>query len=195
MILINNLQGLIQAISFLPQQQHILIGIDGRPGSGKTTIAIQLEAALQAQTIYLDEFFIPQRDWPHDQSPRFPFFYFRYEEFVNGIKALANGKPFTYHAYDWLTDALSVTSTTIQPKGIIIVEGVSALNTELAPLYHTKIWVESDRTTEIAALKEREKGKNWDMWNKIYLPSIEIYCLQKPWERADIIYKGRGIKK
>jgi uridine kinase len=106
---------------------------------------------------------------------------------------LANGKPFTYHAYDWQTDALSVTSTTIQPKGIIIVEGVSALNTELVPLYHTKIWVESDRTTEIATLKERENSKDWDVWQNVYLPSIEIYCLQKPWEKADIIYQGRGI--
>lgn len=182
---------LFTLLSHLPAKTPMFIGIDGRPGSGKTTLVAQLERALKTQTIYLDEFFIPQREWPPDQSPRFPFFYFRYEEFVNGIKALANGKPFTYHAYDGQTDAQSATSTTIQPKGIIIVEGVSALNAELAPLYHTKIWVESDRTTELAALKKREQGKNWDIWHNVYLPSIEIYCLQKPWERANIIYQGR----
>ena len=182
---------LIILLSHLPSKKPMLIGIDGRPGSGKTTLVVQLEQTLKAQTIYLDEFFIPQRAWPQDQSPRFPFFYFRYEEFVNGIKALANGKPFTYHAYDGQTDSPSATSITIQPKGIIIVEGVSALNAELAPLYHTKIWVESDRTTELAALKKRELAKNWDIWHNVYLPSIEIYCMQKPWERADIIYQGR----
>lgn len=190
-----NIQQLIGALFPLPLQQVTLIGIDGRPGSGKTTLIAELEKALTVQTIYLDEFFIPQRDWPHDQSPRFPFFYFRYQEFIDGIKALASGKRFTYYAYDAQTDAPSKKVTTIEPEGIIIVEGVSALNAELAPLYHTKIWVEGDHSNELVALQERENGKNWDVWNKLYLPSIEIYCLQKPWKRADIIYEGRGIIK
>lgn len=188
-----NINQLIQSLSSLSSQPLALVGIDGRPGSGKTPLVAQLEQSLTFQTIYLDEFFIPQREWPHDQSPRFPFFYFRYEEFINGIKTVAAGKPFTYHPYDWQADASSISPITIEPKGIIIVEGVSALNAELTPLYHTKIWVKSDRTTELAALQKRENGNNWDLWNKIYLPSIEIYCLQTPWKRADIIYKGRGI--
>lgn len=185
-----NFEQILKILS-VSQKPCTLIGIDGRPSSGKTTLTMKLEKALKAQAIYLDEFFIPQREWPQDHTPRFPFFYFRYQEFVNGIKLLAAGKPFTYHAYNWQSDAPAPNPTTITPEGIIIVEGVSVLNTELTPLYDKKIWVDSDRTTELAALKKRENSVNWDLWINLYLPSVEIYYLQKPWERADIIYEGR----
>lgn len=191
---INNLHALLQALSTLPKKQLLLIAIDGRPGSGKTTIAVKLEEALHAQAIYLDEFFIPIEQWPKDAKPQFPFFYFRYQEFIDGVKALASGKSFSYFSYDWESNDLSNQAKIIKPEGIIIVEGVSALNAELAALYDKRIWVASDRNSEFAAIAVRENEKNLDVWKNIYLPSIDLYCLQKPWQQADIIYAGRGIE-
>lgn len=189
---INNFQLLLNELSNHTHHHKSLIGIDGRPGSGKTTLAIKLEEALHTQSIYLDEFFIPQEQWPKDATPQFPFFYFRYQEFIDGVKSLAVGKPFTYFTYDWETNGLSTQPKVIKPEGIILVEGVSALNAKLAPLYYKKIWVASDRESEFAAIAVRENEKNLDVWKNIYLPSVDIYCAQKPWERADIIYAGRG---
>lgn len=186
------ISSLVQKICPLQHKQPLLIGIDGRPGSSKTTVADQLEEALHAQVVYLDEFFIPQKEWPKDITPRFPFFYFRYQEFIDGIQALAAGKSFTYFPYDWQADGLSAQAKEIKPEGVILVEGVSALNAELLPLYYKKIWVDSDRASEWAAISARENEKNLDLWKNIYLPSVDIYCLQKPWEKADIIYAGRG---
>lgn len=191
---INNFPLLIEALSQSPQKRLTLIGIDGRPGSGKTTIAIKLEEALHARSIYLDEFFIPQEQWPKDAKLQFSFFYFRYQEFIDGVKALAAGKPFTYFTYDWQTNGLSAQPKVIKPEGFILVEGVSALNAELAPLYDKKIWVASDQETEFAAIAARENEKNLDLWKNIYLPRVDLYCQQKPWQRADIIYVGRGIE-
>lgn len=183
-----------QIVNLISQSQkpYSLIGIDGRPGSGKTTLALKLEHDLNVQTIYLDEFFIPQSQWPHNHTPRFPFFYFRYQKFIDGIKTLASGKSFSYQAYDPQTNAPSSIINAVEPKGIIIIEGVSVLHSDLVSLYDHTIWVESDRASELAAIKARENGTNLDLWETIYLPSVEIYCLQKPWERADIIYNSRG---
>lgn len=189
---INSFQALLHELSPLPKNRPLLIAIDGRPGSGKTTLAMQLAEALNAQAIYLDEFFIPQEQWPADAKPIFPFFYFRYQEFLDGIKALAAGKPFAYYSYDWQTNGVSKEATTITPDRIVIVEGVSTLNEQLANLYYKKIWVASDPKTEFGAISTREKGANLNLWKNIYIPSVDIYCEQKPWEKADIIYAGRG---
>lgn len=177
----------------LPNKRPLLIAVDGRPCSGKTTLTAQLEKSLQAQVMYLDEFFIPQRQWPQDRTPIFPFFYFRYHEFLDGVKALAAGKKFRYRTYDWQIDDISMQEKCIDPSQVVIIEGVSALNQEIASVYFKKIWVASDQDTELEEIKKREHGNNLDLWMNIYLPSVDLYCLQKPWLWADIVYAGRGL--
>lgn len=154
---------------------------------------MKLAQTLGAQAIYLDEFFIPQRDWPQNQHPRFPFFYFRYQEFVNGIKSLAAGRLFTYHAYDWQIDGPSATASTIKPEGIILIEGVSALNIELASLYAKKIWVDSDTSTEMIAIEAREKGANLDLWKKIYICPAQKYIACKSLGKEPILFMKAAV--
>ncbi len=190
---INSFQSLLNELEPLAQYRPLLIGIDGRPCAGKTTLTMELADALNAQTIYLDEFFIPQKLWPKDAKPAFPFFYFRYNEFLEGVKTLAQGRPFHYFSHDWDKNGLSAEPTIITPDKVIIVEGVSALNPELVDLYFKKIWVASDRKNERAAVITRDGEKNILLWQKFYIPSIDLYCLSKPWERADILYAGRGV--
>ncbi len=192
---ITNFQSLLNELLPLPKQRPLLIAIDGRPCSGKTTLTMKLAEALDAQAIYLDEFFIPQEQWPKNAKPAFPFFYFRYNEFIGGIKTLAQGKPFHYFAYDWEQNCLSSKPTDVVPDKIVLVEGVSTLNPELVNLYFKKIWVVSDPKTELEAIALREGEKHMDLWKKYYIPSVDIYCLSKPWERADILYAGRESNK
>jgi uridine kinase len=190
---ITNFQSLLNELEPLPQHRPLIIGIDGRPCAGKSTLTIKLAEALNAQIIYLDEFFIPQKLWPKDAKPAFPFFYFRYSEFLEGVKALAQGKTFRYFSHDWDNNDLSAEPTIITPDKVIIVEGVSALNPELVPVYFKKIWVASNLKNERSAVIIRDGEKNIDLWQRYYIPSIDIYCLSKPSERADIIYAGRGV--
>jgi uridine kinase len=190
---ITNFQSLLNELEPLPQHRPLIIGIDGRPCAGKSTLTIKLAEALNAQIIYLDEFFIPQKLWPKDAKPAFPFFYFRYNEFLEGVKNLAQGKTFRYFSHDWDNNDLSAEPTIITPDKVIIVEGVSALNPALVDLYFKKIWVASNLKNERSAVIIRDGEKNIDLWQRYYIPSIDIYCLSKPSERADIIYAGRGV--
>lgn len=189
---VNTLKSLLSALLPFPHKRPLLIALDGRPCSGKTTLARELEKVLDAQVLYLDEFFIPPSQWPQNKTPRFPFFYFRYEEFVKGITLLAAGRPFSYFKYDPEIAGLSSELTVINPDKIILVEGVSTLNPELVDLYFKKIWIISDLKTEFDAIVEREGEKHIDLWKNYYLPSIDVYCSSKPWLRADILYAGRG---
>jgi hypothetical protein len=76
--------------------------------------------------------------------------------------------------------------------GWIIVEGVSALHPDLAPLYDLRIWIESDAASALAALGQRGMGPWAREWRELFLPSVELYLQTKPWERADILARGRG---
>lgn len=192
MLYIDNYQTLL---AHIPQthDRPILIAIDGRPCSGKTTLALQLAESLQASILHLDDFFIPQKDWPIDIHPAFPFPYFRYNEFFKAVKKLASGNPASYFDYDWQTGALSVNQKTISPTAIIIVEGVSVFHTAINNIYATKIWVTSDPQAEMAIIKARENKNCLQLWEKLYLPSVDLYTESMPCLKADIIYSGREV--
>lgn len=190
MIRIDNMDELLERLE-ITQNRPLLIGIDGRPCSGKSTLADSLKEKLNAEVLFLDDFFISQSEWPNNISPTFPFPYFRYTEFLQGVLRLAKEKTFEYQPYDWETNKLGKIRI-VHPKNIIIVEGVSVLCEHLAPCYHKKIFVMSNESSELEAISQRENN-NIKAWNELYLPSVDIYWRTKPWERADILYSGRGL--
>lgn len=176
----------------LNDHRPFLIGIDGRPCSGKSTLADKLTEVLKAEALFLDDFFIPQSDWPKTIVPAFPFPYLRFREFIDGVKTLAQGHSFHYREYDWDKRNFGAMKT-INPESIVIVEGVSVLCDELMPYYTKKVLVLSNRNNELQAIAARESAENLVLWKNLYLPSVELYWQTKPWDRADILYAGRGI--
>lgn len=190
---VDNFEELMTCLS-LTQKRPLLIGIDGRPCSGKSTLADKLVDEIGADAIFLDDFFIPQAEWPKDIKPAFPFPFFLYQEFVQGVMVLSHGQIFRYGAFDWVTKGLG-DERVIDPTNIIIVEGVSVLCKQLVSCFDYKIFVVSDRTNEFDAIAERENQEGLINWKQLYLPSVELYWKTKPWERADFLYAGRGVSE
>ena len=50
-----------------------LIAIDGLPCSGKSTLVERLSERFASDCIYLDDFVLPEADWPVGITPGFPF--------------------------------------------------------------------------------------------------------------------------
>jgi hypothetical protein len=48
-----------------------LIAIDGLPCSGKSTITNRLAQRLELECVHLDEFVLPENDWPPNIKPPF----------------------------------------------------------------------------------------------------------------------------
>jgi hypothetical protein len=80
----------------------------------------------------------------------------------------------------------------IRGDGIALVEGVSVLHHDLAPLYDLRIWVESDPETTLAASLERGVNSWAHEWRFMFLPSVELYLRTDPKSRADVVALGRG---
>lgn len=169
-----------------------LVAIDGLPVSGKSTLAERLETELGATCVYLDDFVRPQSEWRGTARPAFPFPYIRYDEFLATVMALARGETARYRRYDWATGQLMDDWREIRSDGLVVIEGVSALHPELAPLYDLRFWVESDATTTLAASLARGAG-DWEAeWRNLFMPSLALYMATDPRRRADHLIAGRG---
>ena len=169
-----------------------LIAIDGLPCSGKSTLVENLQAHVDLDCIYLDEFVLPQAEWPADIRPSFPFQFIQYDAFLNTVKTLAVAGRCSYQPFDWNTLSTSANWRNIALTKPVIVEGVSSLHPELSSLYGLRIFVESDRGTVLATALSRGVGPWEKEWRELFLPSVDIYMRTHPERRADLLVPGRG---
>ncbi len=180
-----------EIVSALRERQPRTVAIDGRPCSGKTTLATKLSNELSMALVSLDDFVVPFQHSNGWVMPGFPFRYFRYGEFLEVIRALSRGEQCSYHPYDWASDAPAVAATIVDRPAII--EGVSALNTMTRGCIDVGIYVQSDEATMRDAVFKRSGGRFTDHWETLWFPSEAEYHATQPWARADFIYAGRGL--
>jgi len=169
-----------------------LVGVDGLPCAGKSTLGDLVLAKRAAEVICLDDFVRPETDWPSHDQPAYPFEYIRYEEFIDVVRGVAERKPTLLRPFDWTTGHTSDAPRIIEGTGLVIVEGVSALAPVLSPLYDIRIFVDSDRASVLAAASVRGLGPWPREWETLFLPSADLYMATRPQDRADWIVAGRG---
>jgi uridine kinase len=174
------------------QPKSLLVAIDGLPLSGKTTLAQQVTEELGAGCLGLDDFVRPEAEWSSRDKPSFPFDFVRYGEFVDAVRSLAHNRRCVFHPYNWETGRVEDLPKVVRGDGIALVEGVSTLHPDLAPLYDLRIWIESDAETTLAASLQRGVGSWAHEWEFVFLPSVELYLQTDPKARADLVACGRG---
>lgn len=152
-----------------------LVGVDGLPVSGKSTLADRLVEAFGAQIIYLDDFVLPQEQWSQPTKPSFPFPYIRHEAFFSAVEELKQTGFCRYQLYDWDSGVLGPWKEVRQAGGMVVVEGVSALAARLAPLYDLKIWVKSDAASTLTASLARGVGTWEKQWCELFMPSVSTF--------------------
>jgi uridine kinase len=171
-----------------------LVAVDGLPVSGKSALVERLETELGAICIYIDDFVRPEAEWRGVATPAFPFPYFRYDEFLGAVMAIASGEIARYWRYDWQAGRVSDDWREVRPEGVVVVDGVSALHPDLAPLYDLRLWVDSDAASTLEAALLRGVGDWEHEWRHLFMPSVAIYLATNPQNRADQVVAGRGAK-
>ncbi|MDO8379107.1 uridine kinase [Phenylobacterium sp.] len=185
-----NFDEIVETVASKPKP--LLVALDGLPLAGKSTLAERLVRELGAECLWLDDFVKPEGEWPSRNTPSFPFDYVRYDAFMAAIHALARFGRCSYHPYDWSTGSVSSELKVVSAERLAVVEGVSALHPDLAPLYDLRVWVESDPETTLSAAFERGVGAWAREWEMMFLPSAMLYLQSDPKTRADVIAAGRG---
>lgn len=160
----------------------LFVGVDGRAGAGKTTLAAALAAAVpDAVVIHVDDFagpHVPEWDWPR----------FR----VQVLLPLLAGRPGRYQRWEWNRDEPAEWHDV--PAGRpVVVEGVSATRSELGVPWSLRIWVDAPRDVRLRRAEERDGAAMLPHWLDVWMPAEEAYIArEEPQERADLIVSGTG---
>jgi hypothetical protein len=152
----------------------------------------QSESAWAALKQSAESTYCSQAEWHSRTVPSFPFDFIRYGEFLGAVKSLARDGRCAYRLYDWNTARLRDEHRIVSLDQPVIVEGVSSLHPELAPLYDLRLWVDSDAATTLLASLERGVGAWEREWRELFLPSVDLYMRTAPQDRAEFLVAGRG---
>ena len=163
----------------LTQKDMVIVAIDGKCTSGKTTLAAKLAEIYDCNVFHMDDFFLR----PEQRTPeRFAEVggnvdYERFKEEV--LVPLKAGKPFSYRPFDCSTFTL-VEPVCVTPKKLIIVEGTYSHHPYFGDSYDLKILLTVDTETQRKRILQRPAFlhkrffEEWIPMENSYLESFEI---------------------
>lgn len=186
----------------------LVVGIAGGTGSGKTTVVKEVvkrlpkdEVAIVPQdSYYKDNSHIPMEE-RHDINFDHPSS-IEFKLLVEHITKLKKGEPIQQPIYSYLTCTRSDETITVEPKNVIIIEGIMILqNTKLRDLMDIKVFVDADNDDRLMRVVQRdieERGRSVSKVLKRYEDTVKPMHLQfiEPTKRyADIIIPQGGKNK
>ena len=157
-----------------PRRPFTFVGIGGRGGAGKSTLASRIEGA---QVVSTDEF------WDGDG---FALSRLRAEVF----DPLLAGHDARYAAWDW--DARRPGGVhVVEPRGIVVVEGVCALHRMFRDDYDVRVWVDAPYETRLARGVARDGEAARATWVETWMPREDRYVeSDDPIRCADVLVDG-----
>jgi uridine kinase len=182
----------------------IVIGITGGSGSGKTTVVKKIldffpgnEVAVISQDAYYRDnshLTLEERrkiNFDHPNSIEF-------ELLVKHVEALKKGQAVEEPTYDYVTSSRQQKTTRIEPRHIVIVEGILLFtDAQIRNLCNIKVYVDADSDDRLIRIIERdmlERGRSaQDVINRYQIVKAMHEQFIEPTKRfADLIIPQGG---
>lgn len=156
------------------EKNLLLIAIDGRCASGKTTLAQSLFEQCDCNVIPTDHFFLrpEQRTSERYQEAGGNLDRERFLEEV--LVPLSHSKSFAYRPYDCHKQKL-VDPIFIEPKTINLIEGSYSCHPALKGFYDLTIFLTVDEIEQMRRIQIRNGKDNAVMFQKKWIPLEEHY--------------------
>ncbi len=182
-----------------------IIGIAGGTGSGKTTVVKKLTERLpkgEVVVIPQDSYYKDSSHVPVEERQNINFDHpdaFEWPLLVKQIEMLKNGEAIEQPVYDYLTCTRQKETIHIEPREIIVVEGIMALRDyHLREQMDLKIFVDADADDRLIRVVQRdivERGRTveavMERYQRVLKPMHEQFI--EPCKRyADVIIPQGG---
>lgn len=168
--------GLIESAA--RRHSFILVGIGGHGGAGKSTLARALaETRPAVQIVATDSF------W---NGSHFDLSRLRHQV----LDVLLTGVSATYDEWNWAGNHMAGRRT-IEPSGVVIVEGVCALHQMFRDDLDVRIWVDAPYDERLARGVARDGEHQRSTWTDVWMPSEDNYVARdQPQACAHLIVDG-----
>lgn len=185
-----------------------IIGIGGGTGSGKTTVAQKINEIIgESNSVILpmDNYYKDMSHVPFEERKKYNYDHPDMIEFsllVDHLKELLDGKSIKLPEYDFAQYTRTGSFTLLDPKPVIIIEGIFALYyEELRKFYDLSIFVDAESDVRFIRRLERdikERGRTIDSVINQYLnmvkPMHDAY-VEPSKKYADLIIPRGGFNE
>ena len=175
-------------------RRPLSVAIDGRSGTGKSTLAAVLAADLGATLVEGDDFYAGGtsiREEPPACLVRSCIDWVRQRAVLESLRA---GHRASWRAFDWETfdGRLLDEPTCIEPRQIIILEGVYSARPELADLIDLSVLLKVDEPVRQARLLAREGEMG--AWEYQWQAAEDFYFKDvRPEQQFDVLFAESGF--
>lgn len=148
----------------------LVIGIAGGSGSGKTTVVNKIIGGLPSNSVsimYQDAYYWDNGHLPPDEKKRINFDHpdsIEWDLLIRDLDRLISGKSIEMPTYSYVECARLKKSILVEPKKVIIVEGILILTQpELRNRFNVKVFVDADADDRLMRIIQRdilERGRS-----------------------------------
>jgi uridine kinase len=158
----------------------LVVALDGRSGTGKSTLARLLRSSVDAALVEADLFY---RDMPDDQRAALTpeegvARYFDWERLRDeALIPLRRGRTAQFCPFDWQRGSGLASPVTVEPRPLVIVEGVYSARPEFDGLVDLRVLIEVDQHQRQARLRKRSHDPagwttRWEAAEDVYFRRI-----------------------
>ncbi|WP_374457578.1 4-amino-4-deoxy-L-arabinose transferase [Nocardioides sp.] len=153
-----------------------LVCVDGPAGSGKTTLAEALAAVVPgAEVVHCDELLHGWRGLPGLAAT------------IEALLApLAAGEPGEWVRWDWYADDWAETHT-VEPGGLLVLEGVGSWSPAIARLVGVLVWVEAHSALRLERGIARDGEAMRPHWQQWRLDEQDLFARHRTRAHADVV--------
>jgi uridine kinase len=194
--LVTNKGTLVSMITQAAQQKGLpfLVGIDGRSGVGKSTLAKAVTEEQDMLVIEGDDFYAGGTELRTDSPESRAAACIDWTRQRTVLEAVKAGRAAWWRAFDWdaFDGPLCDEPTRVEPRPIVILEGVYAARPELADLLDLRVAVVAPDELRLVRLAEREGvigpwERQWHEAEEFYFQAV------MPMGKFDVVVKDLGL--